>query len=338
MLSKSTHDLPASRTEVRMSPKIRKGLLLSIPITPLIFLALAVLSANDEDHWLQNMLASPDRLQSWIFIAFWGSIALYLAGWGIAALFARSFRRRGVTPAERVLLLMLFFACTAFSTYTLPGTYSYEIVWGLFVSFIEALAFHWFTLKCKRSLIATLRDAEHGSLGDWEYYCLFAAACTLAAILFLAKVDEISGSAFFTFILAYMLSIPLWMLLTWLYAATKAAIRRRLYGGNPIVYETEAFVFHGLMRSVLLPRSSITAIEKINVASANPGESALLSVSSSARERPIAIPWPGDEVVRALREKLGADVPYAEWTAEPKADHPAGPRANPFEEGKKASQ
>jgi hypothetical protein len=111
-----------------MSPKIRKGLLLSIPITPLIFLALAVLSANDEDRWLQNMLASPDRLQSWIITAFFGSIALYLVGWGIAALFARSFRQRGVTPVERVLLLMLFFACTACSTYTLPGTYSYEIV------------------------------------------------------------------------------------------------------------------------------------------------------------------------------------------------------------------
>jgi hypothetical protein len=206
------------------------------------------------------------------------------------------------------------------------------------VSFIEALAFHWLTLKCKRSLIATLRDAEHGSLGDWEYYCLFAAACTLAAILFLAKADEISGSVFFTFILAYMLSIPLWMLLTWLYAATKAAIRRRLYGGNPIVYETEAFAFHGLMRSVRLPRASITAIEKINVPSAKPDESALLSVNSSARKRPIAIPWPGDEAVRTLREKLGADVPYDEWTPEPKSAPPADPRANPFEEGKKASE
>ncbi|NLW92613.1 MAG: hypothetical protein GXY34_13570 [Syntrophomonadaceae bacterium] len=230
-----------------------------------IVAAIIIISATLDHDWFLQMVTKPRELAGWLVAVCFGASILFFFLLGARVICQRSQKLYAIGKVESTFfgLIALAALVLAFVNGFIDGSAALAGAILLIAIFDVLLFIFWRSLA---GIVQRIRlgDAQY-ALTNREFFPIVLLA--LVATLALGMSDQETfinmGAAALIFIIAaltYVFSIMLY----WIYWTVKALIRWPIFSGKKYEFTEQSFVYHGIVRDLVLNWEDIQSVEVIN--------------------------------------------------------------------------
>lgn len=230
-----------------------------------IVAAIILISATLDHEWFMRMVTKPGELAGYLVAVLFGASILYFFLLGARVICARSQKLYAIGKVESVFFGFIALAALAlaFVKGYIDGSAALVGAILIIAIFVVLIFIFWRSLM---GMVDRIRfgDAQY-PLTNLEFFPIVILA--LVATLALGMSDQETfrnmGAASLIFIIA-ALTYVFAIILYWIYWTVKALVRWPMFSGKKYEYTEQSFIYHGMVRDLVLDWQDIQSVEVIN--------------------------------------------------------------------------